>query len=422
MNLVVALDFRFVRTPDGRVWTRTTYPRAFWDRYLKVFDQVKIVARAEQKPRVDDNYREVTGEGVQFAAVPFYLGPWQYLKARRRVREAIRAAVGVDDAVLCRVASQIASDLLPMLWAQNKPYGLEVVGDPYEAFAPGAIRHPLRPYLRQRATRLLKEQCARAAAISYVTERALQRRYPCGNRFAISVSDVDLQIASFNSVPRPFATSYCSSQLGGDDFSPAAKQYVGQARPRLLFIGSLEQMYKGQDVLLQAVAQVRRRIPLELRIVGSGRHRAELEQLAGSLSLQDCVHFTGELATTAIRAELDSATLLVLPSRTEGLPRVIVEAMARAVPCIATSVGGIPELLAAEDLVAPNDPQALATRIEEVLGDNPRLGRMSARNLEKSQQFRPEILERRRTQFYSSLRNATQEWLAAKPVEEVCVA
>ena len=96
--------------------------------------------------------------------------------------------------------------------------------------------------------------------------------------------------------------------------------------------------------------------------------------------------------------------------------------MARAVPCIATSVGGIPELLAAEDLVAPNDPQALATRIEEVLGDNPRLGRMSARNLEKSQQFRPEILERRRTEFYSSLRAATQEWLAAKPVEEVCVA
>ncbi len=422
MNLVVALDFRFVRTPDGQVWTRTTYPHGFWERYLKVFEQVKIIARAEPKPRVDENYQKVTGAGVQFATVPFYLGPWQYLKARPRVREAIRAAVGMEDAVLCRVASQIASDLLPMLWAQKKPYGLEVVGDPYEAFAPGAIRHPLRPYLRQRATRLLKEQCARAAAVSYVTERALQRRYPCGDRFAISVSDVDLQIASFNSVPRPFATSYSSSQLGGDDSSPAAKQYVGQVRPRLLFAGSLEQMYKGQDVLLQAVAEVRRRIPLELRIVGSGRHRPELERLAHSLSLDDCVYFTGELAATAIRSELDSATLLVLPSRTEGLPRVIVEAMARAVPCIATSVGGIPELLAAEDLVAPNDPRALAAKMEEVLSDNARLSRMSARNLEKSQQFRPEILERRRIEFYSFLRAATQEWQTAHAAEEVCVA
>ena len=402
MNLVVALDFRFVRTPDGQVWTHTTYPYDFWDRYLKVFDQVKIVARAERKPQVDENYQKVTGKGVEFAPVPFYLGPWQYLKARRQVRDAVRSVVDAGDAVLCRVASQIASDLLPEMWAQNRPYGLEVVGDPYEAFAPGAIKHPLRPYLRQRATRLLKEQCSRAAAVSYVTERALQRRYPCGEQFATAVSDVDLQSASFRTTPRTFAEP---------------------SRPRLIFVGSLEQMYKGQDVLLQAVAHVRKKMPIELRIVGSGRHRSELEQLARSLSLHDCVHFTGELAAPAIRSELDNATLMVLPSRTEGLPRVIVEAMGRALPCIATSVGGIPELLSEEDLVSPNDLQALAAKIEEVLGDSARLNRMSARNLEKAQQFRPEILERRRTEFYSHLRDTTREWLAARhATEEVCVA
>jgi glycosyltransferase involved in cell wall biosynthesis len=114
---------------------------------------------------------------------------------------------------------------------------------------------------------------------------------------------------------------------------------------------------------------------------------------------------------------------MVLPSRAEGLPRVIVEAMARALPCIASNVGGIPELLAAEDLVAPNNPQVLAAKIAEVLGDNARLSRMSARNLEKSQQFRPEILERRRTEFYSYLRDTTREWLAARrATDEVCVA
>jgi glycosyltransferase involved in cell wall biosynthesis len=384
------------------VWTRTTYPRAFWDRYLKVFDQVKIVARAESKLQVDENYQRVTGKDVQFAPVPFYLGPWQYLKARTGVRDAVREAVNSEDAVLCRVASQIASDLLPEMWAQNRPYGLEVVGDPYEAFAPGAIKHPLRPYLRQRATRLLKEQCARAGAVSYVTERALQRRYPCEGQFAAAVSDVDLQLAAYRTTPRTFA---------------------GPTSLRLIFVGSLEQMYKGQDTLLHAAAQVRKNMPLELRVVGTGRHRSELEQLARSLSLQDCVHFTGELTTTAVRSELDNATLMVLPSRAEGLPRVIVEAMARALPCIASNVGGIPELLAAEDLVAPNNPQVLAAKIAEVLGDNARLSRMSARNLEKSQQFRPEILERRRTEFYSYLRDTTREWLAARrATDEVCVA
>lgn len=419
MNLVVALDFRFVRTPDGQVWTRTTYPLAFWERYLKVFDHVRIVARAETKSKVDENYQRVTGRGVEFAVIPFYLGPWQYLKARARVRDAVRNVVGPDDAVLCRVASQVASDLVPTLWKQNRPYGLEVVGDPYEAFAPGAIRHPLRPYLRQRATRILKEQCARAAAVSYVTERALQRRYPGGHHFAVSVSDVDLQVTAFHATPRSFLTSYASSPLAGEDFSTAGKQYARAERPRLLFIGSLEQMYKGPDVLLRAVAEVRRKVPLELRIVGSGRHRSELEQLASSLSLQDCVHFTGELAAPAVRKELEETTLLVLPSRTEGLPRVVVEAMARAVPCIATSVGGIPELLAEEDMVPPNDPLALAAKVEEVLRDSARLNRMSARNLEKSQQFRPEVLEKRRTDFYSFLRNATQEWLTESAADRV---
>jgi len=133
MDLLVTLDFRFVRTPDGQVWTRTAYSYAFWDRYLKVFDHVKIVARAEAKPSVDEQYKQVNGPGVTFLGVPFYLGPWQYLKAHRRVRQAVRSSVSGEEAVLCRVASQLASELLPALWAENRPYGLEVVGDPYEA-------------------------------------------------------------------------------------------------------------------------------------------------------------------------------------------------------------------------------------------------------------------------------------------------
>jgi glycosyltransferase involved in cell wall biosynthesis len=291
------------------------------------------------------------------------------------------------------------------LWKTGRPYGLEVVGDPYEAFAPGAIKHPLRPYLRRQATQSLKEQCERAAAVSYVTERSLQRRYPSQSSFVAGVSDIDLPPSWFRDTPRTF------------------EQFHSNHRPRLLFIGSLEQMYKGQDVLLQAMAQIRKTTAVELRIVGAGRHRQELESLAASLALEDVVQFTGELSSgSAILSELDAATLLVLPSRTEGLPRVIVEAMARALPCIATSVGGIPELLDAEDLIAPGDPNALATKIMDVLVDVSRLNRMSARNMAKSESFRPEALEERRTDFYSFLRDATEDWLHARRAVSARVA
>jgi len=416
MKLLITLDFRFTRTPDGKIWSRTCYGLPFWDRYLKVFDGVKVVARAERKEVVDHRYRPVVGPGVEFVEIPYYLGPWQYAQVRGRVRGAVRAALSSGDAVLCRVGSRLADDLLPVLWKQRRPYGLEVVGDPYEMFAPGSVKHPLRPFFRYLSTRTLKEQCTRAAAVSYVTERALQRNYPPRNEgFAVGVSDADLEATHFSTAPRVFTTGYSSTDPSPEDYAPLPQRYSSATPPRLVFVGSLEQMYKGQDVLIRAVSLLfRRAFPVELRIIGEGRHRSELEELTRSLSLNDAVKFLGELpAGIAVRSELDNASLMVLPSRTEGLPRVIVEAMARGVPCIATTVGGIPELLHADDLVLPNNPQALADKIQEVICDPSRLSQMSARNLQKAQEFRPEVLEKKRTEFYECLRDVTRDWLSS---------
>jgi len=107
---------------------------------------------------------------------------------------------------------------------------------------------------------------------------------------------------------------------------------------------------------------------------------------------------------------MDSADLFVLASLTEGLPRVIVEAMARAMPVIATSVGGIPELLPPEDLVPPGDPKALAAKIAEVARDGARITRMADRNLARAHQFHESVLRDRRLAFYRHLRSVMEEW------------
>ena len=415
MKLLVTLEMRFSRTRDGQVWTRTTYGYPYWKRYLNVFDGVKVVARAERKDTVDDEFRPVCGPGVEFVEVPYYCGPRQYVQVRRRVRETLMAAVRNQDALICRVASHLAMDLLPVLWDSGRPYGLEVVADPHEVFAPGATQHALRSLFRYLFTRALEQQCLRAAAVSYVTERALQRRYPAReNGFAIAVSDAELPPVSFSDVPRVFTTYYSSTDLSLDDYVAEPKEFALPVRPRLVFVGTLAQLYKGQDVLLRAVALLKeRQLPVELRIIGEGKHRLELESLSRALSLDGVVSFVGELpAGAAVRAELDNATVLVLPSRTEGLPRVIVEAMARGLPCVATSVGGIPELLHPDDLVPSNDHQALANKIQSVICDPSRLNQMSERNLEKAQEFRPDCLENRRTEFYQFLKTVTAAWMS----------
>src|SRR6202161_2282263 len=118
-----------------------------------------------------------------------------------------------------------------------------------------------------------------------------------------------------------------------------------------------------------------------------------METLARELSIERSVHFLGQLGFGLPVCDfLDSVDLFVMPSRAEGLPRALVEAMARGCPCIGSSVGGIPELLAPEDLVPRNDPEALAQKIMEVTSDPARMKEMSQRNLARTKQFDPEIL------------------------------
>jgi glycosyltransferase involved in cell wall biosynthesis len=394
MKVVVALEHRFDRTPDGRVWTQTTFPYSFWTRYLQVFDSVRVVARVRDVPNVPSDWKEANGEGVSFAAIPYYIGPWQYLLKAWQVWRSARNAVNANDAVILRVASTIASPIQSMLRQTGRPYAVEVVADPYDVFAPGSVKHRLRPFFRRSSPRRLRRHCVQAAAAAYVTKEALQQRYPCPN-FSVGVSDVDL----------PERALVSSSRLPpqGGTFN-------------LIFVGTMAQLYKAPDVLINAVAAcVQEGIDLKLTLIGDGKHRSELEARAKSLGLGERVSFLGQLCGgDAVMAQLDLADLFVLPSHQEGLPRAMVEAMARSLPCIGSTVGGIPELLPPEDMVPPGDATALANKIREVVTNPERMARMSARNLQKAKDYTDEVLSEQRNEFYRYVREMTEAWLKEK--------
>ena len=392
MQVIVTLEHRFDRTPDDRIWTQTTFAYSFWMRYLEVFDGVRVVARVRDVPAVPSDWKVANGEGVSFAPVPYYIGPWQYLLKAQQVKRIARNAVGANDAVILRAASQIADCIEPLLCRTGHPYGVEVVADPYDVFAPGSVKHPLRPFFRWLFPRQLRRQCAGACAGAYVTKEALQQRYPCPN-FSVGVSDVDLPEVTLASVPR-------SPRPAGSPLT-------------LIAVGTLAQLYKAPDAAIEAVAIcVREGLDIKLVWVGDGKHRSEMEALATTLGLGERVCFRGQLtAGDAVRAELDRADLFIMPSHQEGLPRAMVEAMARALPCIGSTVGGIPELLSPEDLVPPGDAAALANKIREVATDRDRMARMSAGNLNKAKEYTDEVLQYRRIAFYRYLKEKTEAWL-----------
>lgn len=396
MNLVVTTEHRFQRTPDGQVWAQAMFTHSFWKRYLKVFDHVRVVARIRDVRDFPAEYKPAGGPGVSFAAVPHYLGPWQYLQQARQIRRATREAIGPREAVILRVSSRIASEIAPAMRQSGRPYAVEVVGDPYDVFAPGSVRHPLRPLLRWWIPRQLKRECAGACAAAYVTDRALQARYPAApHAYSAACSDVELPDDGFVSAPRAPRT----------DTGPRT----------LISVGTLEQLYKAPDVLIDAVGVcVRGGLDLRLVLVGDGQYRPALEARAQALGLAGRVTFRGQLAAgPTVRTELDRADLFVLPSWQEGLPRAMIEAMARALPCIGSTVGGFPELLPPEDLVTPGDVTALAASIRALVNDPQRAARESARNWEQAKRYHEDALHARRTQFYARVREETEAWAAS---------
>lgn len=392
MELCVIVEQRFARTPDLAIWTDSAFPYSIWRRYLRVFDRVNVVARIVDIPIAPHDYKRADGNQVMFTGVPNYVGPMQYVSQSRRIRDAVVSGIGDEWAIIMRVPSPIASTVWSSLRREGRPYAVEVAGDPHDVFAPGAVRHPLRVFFRYWFTLQLKRQCANATAASYVTEHTLQKRYTCP-AFSIGVSDVELT---------------------SDSFVSSARVYEATSRPLIMItVGSLAQLYKGPDVLIDALTQcVDNGLDLKLIFVGDGKHRSELEDRVRTNGMEDRVTFLGVLPSGArVREQLDAADLFVLPSRTEGLPRALLEAMARALPCIGSTVGGIPELLPLTDLVAPSDVHSLASKIREVVDNPKRMTLMSAQNLERARKYREELLQERRISFHQQVRKTTEAWI-----------
>jgi glycosyltransferase involved in cell wall biosynthesis len=136
----------------------------------------------------------------------------------------------------------------------------------------------------------------------------------------------------------------------------------------LVFVGELR-MLKGVDVLIQAIALIKQDgVSLRATIAGDGPDRAAFEAQARTQGLADSVRFVG---AKPARSAFAAGRLLVIPSRAESLPYIVLEAAAAGVPLITTNVGGIPEIFGPDsaDLVSPDDPQALARAIGLALGD-----------------------------------------------------
>lgn len=399
MRVMVASDNRFYRTQNGNIYSNTLFDYSVWEWYLQVFDEVVIFARVGEIPEKELSRPCAVGPNVCFRSLPMFVGPWQFIRKYYELNALAKQAVEDADAFILFVPGTLSSLLWYHLRRKNIPYAVEVKGDPWDSLAPGCVKSVARPLVRRKMTWELGRQCRYSIAAAYVTEYSLQKRYPARG-WSTFFSDVRL--------PDEAIIGETAFQKRIEKMKAKSQSY---SRWCICHVGILEHLYKAPDVLLDAVAScIRKGISVEIVFIGDGRYKAQLEVQAAELGIAENVKFLGMvMAGKDVFDELDRADLFILPSRQEGLPRALVEAMARGLPCIGSTVGGIPELLASEDLVPPGDVEALADKIEFVLSHPGRLEQMSVRNLQSAKKYHADTLNKRRIEFYEKIVEETKK-------------
>ncbi len=183
-------------------------------------------------------------------------------------------------------------------------------------------------------------------------------------------------------------------------------------RPTIISVGRLTDV-KGHDVLVDAMQQILERLPdARLVIVGDGELRDELERMSARILPPGSVTITGPQDPEAIRALLATAAVFVLPSRSEGMPLALLEAMAAGLPAVATDVGAVAHLLVETDergagrrgrTVPVEDTDSLATAVVDLLLDDDTAQEMGRHASARAREFDMRAMVDRYDALYAEL-------------------
>ena len=389
MDLVFVTEARFVRGSDGKIYSLGSYTARLWERYLMHFERIIVFARISDMPEgtLEEGHRSDVSN-VSFVPLPYYVGGWAFLHQKRKIYEKMNRSFQKGSAYILRVPGMIGAIASSVLHRKSIPYAVEVVGDPWDVYSPkSSLKHPLKPLLRLYGRFSLQKVVERAGAATYVTRYYLQKRYPVSQGvYSTDASDVILKEEQIAGEGKPF-----------DPAQPV----------RILSIGMLSQLYKSPDVVVKAVKLLNEAgVDCGLTWLGDGVYRKPMIRYAKKLGIGNKVHFVGNIpAGKAVRNYLKGADLFILASQTEGLPRALVEAMAAGLPCIATGVGGIPELLDEDWLIPVGDVVALAKKISWAIGAPEAVSQQVKENLSKVREYSESVLDKKRADFYSYVKS-----------------
>ena len=376
---------------NGNAYVNSNDDKLMWKRYRSYCDELKLLLKK------DDNIYSESEAMARFmlfnqdiasiASIPDIYTPRKNLlnlKMRFEVREMIAEGVRNADKVIVRSCgfwpSTVAVD---MCRKYNKPYLIEVIEFGYDMLSYTRFMRLFAPYAEFKCRR----EIARAPYVLYVSQNALQERYPTSGK-SLGCSDVEIP---------EFAPSLLEKRLNTAPVHGSSKIIFGTAAA----ICKL----KGQEYIVRALAELRKQgiNNLEYHLAGDNP-RNTLHNLVHQLHLEDCVKFFGAIAHDKIFDWYDHLDVYIQPSFTESFGRSVVEAMSRALPAACACVGGMKEYASKDLFFQPGNVSQICSVMKKLLDQEVRK-REAVYSFTKAQEFAKSRLDPIRDKFYMDFIN-----------------
>lgn len=354
-------------------------------RYVLLGDRVTFLMRlAEVSPERAKQLSPILEPKFSFIEIPNFKSIRTYFSNKKKAKSKIEEAVKTHDLLVIRLPSAAGTIAFKKAQELNKPVLVEFVACVFDALWNYDWRGKLLAHFKLRKYQKLMLQ---ASHTIYVTNQFLQSRYPTKGK-AIGCSDVEIAHIDRDVLQRRLEKIRRQKDL-----------------LTLCTVAALDVPYKGQADVIKAIGQLKKEgILFKYKLIGQG-NPAQLEKAIEKYNVKDLVEIIGPLPHNKVFDFLETIDIYIQPSKVEGLPRALAEAMSKACPSLGSAVGGIPELISEECTFKPGSVEEIIRKLKRV--DTPWLLEQAGLNFQTAKEYQKEVLEERRKAFYQEF---LQDW------------
>ncbi|MEW9671328.1 glycosyltransferase [Ammoniphilus sp. 3BR4] len=384
MKLIFAHDHIFYKF-NNQYYSTGGLSKEMLERYTSVFEEVIVLSRQKQINTNNEKLTLASTERVKFVEIPNFKSI-RNMSRIFEVKKIINKEVSGCDSLIARLPSSIGSLAVSAAKRNRKPYLVEVVACPWDALWNHSLKGKIiAPFEYFKTKKLIRE----AMYSVYVTNKFLQNRYPTKGNF-VNCSNVAL---------KEFNDSILDVRLDRiRDNKKDSKLVIGTT-------AAIDVRYKGQHYIIEALGKLKKQgnMKFEYQLVGGG-DPTYLKSIAEKYGVTEQVKFLGSLSHNKVFKWLDTIDIYAQPSRQEGLPRALVEAMSRALPAFGADTAGIPELLENEYIFS--NTRKNIDEICMILGkfDKEVMKVQAERNYYESKKYDRSLIEGRRRAFFQTFK------------------